>query len=177
MKIATLWLLEGIMDTKKYNYYCKSVRYYPYLTTGITFQNRCEKPMCCTCRTKKKTSILAPVPQKMKTAIHRYTLWLLEGVLGAESIIVSVLHAEVHAESISMRWEYHISVILSACSAESMILSAPTIHPPKVKAYVEVFIFWGTRRKNIQLFLFVQQVQHLGISHLFWKVSPVAKYG
>ncbi len=48
----------------------------------------------------------------------------------AASNILSAPHAEAHAESISMRWEYHtLSIILSACAesithAESIILSA-----------------------------------------------------
>ncbi len=61
---------------------------------------------------------------------------------GTESMILPA-HAEAHAESISMRWEYHtLSIILPACAesishAESMIFSILLCNqsPPKVIAY------------------------------------------
>ncbi len=66
--------------------------------------------------------------------------------------ILSAPHAEVHAESISMRWEYHtLSVILSACTesvthAESMILLAYHISKMRrINGYREASYGWQNK--------------------------------
>ncbi len=92
MKTATLWLLEGIMVTKK-------DREYHILSMSDTLSTHWEYDA-----------------ESMILSAHADILSPCNSACSTESIILSAPHAQAHAESISMRWEYHtLSIILSAC--------------------------------------------------------------
>ncbi len=84
--------------------------------------------------------------------------------------IHSAPHSEVHAESISMRWEYHtLSVTLLACAesvthAESMILLAWEYHTVSARLPPVYTVVWY--RTSIRIFFFCEATQALFIPKL-----------